>query len=196
MSPAPVGLGNGSVPTSRHRSSDIFTVVATRRDWSPSEKRAILAEMAVPGANVSTVARRYGVAQSLLYRWRKDAAAAERGTAASAPAFVPVAIAKMRRDTVGSSSEHGTKLIDQMELQLGELVEIVAKGQAVAEIAATAAIVPEQKPARRPLPAPLPRERVVHPAAASYPCCGGQLRKLGEDITETLEFVPPAWRVI
>jgi transposase len=80
------------VPTSGHRSSGSFTVVATRRDWSPSEKRTILAEMAVPGANVSAIARRHGVAQSLLYRWRKDAAAAERGAAAVAPAFVPVAI--------------------------------------------------------------------------------------------------------
>ena len=28
------------------------------------------------------------------------------------------------------------------------------------------------------------------------PCCGGKLRKLGEDITETLERVPAQWKVI
>ena len=45
---------------------------------------------------------------------------------------------------------------------------------------------------RAPLPAHLPRERVVAPAPPYCPCCGGRLVKLGEDITETLEPDPPA----
>ncbi len=106
-------------------------------------------------------------------------------------------IAKMQRDRFGASSERGAKLIDQMELQLGELVEAVTEGKASAEIAAPAPAAPEaRKPARRPLPPKLPRERVVHPASAACPCCGGRLRKLGEDITETLELVPATWKVI
>ena len=111
-------------------------------------------------------------------------------------ANLKLTIAKMRRDTFGSSSEHGAKLIEQMELQLGELVETVTEGKAAAEIAAPAAVALEQKPARRPLPERLPRERVVHPAAACCPCCGGPLRKLGEDVTETLELVPAAWKIV
>ncbi|MFD2184982.1 IS66 family transposase, partial [Rhodoplanes azumiensis] len=51
-------------------------------------------------------------------------------------------------------------------------------------------------PARRPLPEHLPRERIVHPAPSACPCCGGALRKLGEDVTETLEVVPRQWKVI
>ena len=47
-----------------------------------------------------------------------------------------------------------------------------------------------------PLPAHLPRERVVIPAPCSCPCCGGKLAKLGEDITETLEVIPRQWKVI
>ena len=78
------------MPTSGDRSRHRITVLRTRRDWSPSEKRRILDEMAAPGANVSSIARRHGVAQSLIYRWRKDAQAA-RGTANQS--FVPVAIA-------------------------------------------------------------------------------------------------------
>src|SRR5581483_2087341 len=31
---------------------------------------------------------------------------------------------------------------------------------------------------------------------SSCPCCGGVLRKLGEDVTETLELVPRQWKVI
>jgi transposase len=37
---------------------------------------------------------------------------------------------------------------------------------------------------------------VVVPAPPSCPCCGGELAKLGEDVTETLEVVPRQWKVI
>src|SRR5258707_11274664 len=53
-----------------------------------------------------------------------------------------------------------------------------------------------RKPGRRPLPEHLPRERIVYPALAACPCCGGALRKIGEDVTETLELVPRQWKVI
>jgi transposase len=42
-----------------------------------------------------------------------------------------------------------------------------------------------QKPARRPLPTHLPREEVRHRAAHACPSCGGVLRRIGEDVTET-----------
>jgi len=54
----------------------------------------------------------------------------------------------------------------------------------------------KQKPARRPLPSHLPRDRVVHAGPQDCPDCGGRLRKLGEDVTETLEHVPATWKVI
>jgi transposase len=53
-----------------------------------------------------------------------------------------------------------------------------------------------RKPARRPLPEHLPRERVVYPSPSACPCCGGALHKLAEDVTETLELVPRQWKVI
>jgi transposase len=54
-----------------------------------------------------------------------------------------------------------------------------------------------RKPARRPLPAHLPHERIVYPAPSACPCCGdGRLRKIGEDVTETLELIPRQWKVI
>ncbi|MEQ1650843.1 MAG: IS66 family transposase, partial [Hyphomicrobiaceae bacterium] len=110
-------------------------------------------------------------------------------------ANLKLTIAKMRRDTFGASSEHGAKL-DQLELQLADLVEAATEGKVAAEITAPVAVVSEQRPARRPLPAHLPRERVMHASDAACPCCGGQLRKLGEDVTETLELVPATWKVI
>jgi hypothetical protein len=53
-----------------------------------------------------------------------------------------------------------------------------------------------RKQARRPLPEHSPRERIVYPAPAACPCCGGALHKIGEDITETLELIPRQWKVI
>jgi transposase len=49
---------------------------------------------------------------------------------------------------------------------------------------------------RAPLPAHLPRERIVVPSPTSCPCCGGKLAKLGETITETLESIPRTYKVI
>lgn len=44
-----------------------------RRRWSPGEKAEITAASFVPGANISAVARQYGVSQGLLHYWRRCA---------------------------------------------------------------------------------------------------------------------------
>ncbi len=49
---------------------------------------------------------------------------------------------------------------------------------------------------RKPLPASLPRDIVEHAAPCACPQCGGALRLLGEDVTEVLDYVPGAFRVI
>ena len=77
------------MPASGHTTRAAFTALSSRRIWSLAEKRAILAEMAVPGTVVMEVARRHGIAQSLLYRWRSDAV---KAAAKAAPAFLPVTI--------------------------------------------------------------------------------------------------------
>ena len=61
----------------------------------------------------------------------------------------------------------------------------------------TVASFERRKPARRPLPEHLPRERLVYPVPATCPCCGdSRLRKIGEDVTETMELIPRQWKVI
>lgn len=104
----------------------------------------------------------------------------------------------MQRDRVGASSERGAKLLDQLELQLAELEEAQAEDRATIDMAAPPADLTERKkPARRPLPGHLPRERVVHDSPEACTHCGGKrLRKLGEDFTEMLEYVPASWKVI
>ncbi len=110
-------------------------------------------------------------------------------------------IAKLKRDKYGHSSERQQNLIDQLELQLEDLETAAAEDDAAGETAAkTDDTVVRSfmrcKPVRAPLPAHLPRERVVVPGPTACPCCGGKLAKLGEDITETLEVIPRQWKVI
>ena len=109
-------------------------------------------------------------------------------------------IARLRHERFGASSERAARLIDQLELQLADLEENVAEIEAASEAAGVSgsevAGFIRSKPARRPLPHHLARERIVYPAPSVCPCCGGTLRKLGEDVTESLEHVPASWKVI
>ncbi|HEX9627603.1 MAG TPA: IS66 family transposase [Acidiferrobacterales bacterium] len=109
-------------------------------------------------------------------------------------------IAKLRHQQFGQSSERSA-ILEQLELQLSELQEDASQAETAAQQAAARAKVEvrgfeRSKPARRPLPEHLPRERIVHPAPSACPCCGGTLHKLGEDVTETLELIPRQWKVI
>ena len=104
-------------------------------------------------------------------------------------------IKKLRHEQFDQSSERSA-LLDQLELQLADLEEDVAQAEAAAR-KITVPSFERRQPARRPLPAHLPRERIVYPVPATCPCCGGgTLRKIGEDVTETLELVPRQWKVI
>jgi transposase len=115
-------------------------------------------------------------------------------------AQLKLTIAKMRRSAFGASSEKGARLLDQLELQLDELVASAEEAKAAAAIATkvqATADAEREKPARRPLPDHLPRERVVHAAPCACRHCGsGRIRKLGENSTETLERVPAHWKVV
>jgi transposase len=54
-----------------------------------------------------------------------------------------------------------------------------------------------KRPERNTFPDHLPRERVVIDPPTACDCCGGnRLRKLGEDVTRTLEAIPRQWKVI
>ena len=94
-----------------------FTVFASaRREWAPSDRQRILAEAAEAGANVSQVARRNGVAQSLLYRWRKDAAVARE----RAGTFVPVAIAtpQVKPELRGGQYRHSASAVSNATIEI------------------------------------------------------------------------------
>jgi len=123
-----------------------------------------------------------------------------RATGAEAMvAHLKLLIAKLKRERFGASAERSRKLLDQLELQLEDLETAAAEDASAAAASAgesTVTSFTRRKPVRAPLPAHLPRERVVIPAPPACPCCGGKLHKLGEDVTETLEVVPRQWKVI
>ena len=116
-------------------------------------------------------------------------------------AHLKLQIAKLKREQYGASAERTRRLLDQMELQLEELEANASEDALVAEAAAqktaSARSFERKAPARKPFPEHLPRERVIVPAPCSCLACGSaKLSKLGEDITETLEVIPRAWKVI
>ena len=128
-------------------------------------------------------------------RVARQQAEARASGAEAMVAHLKLLIAKMKRDRFGQSSERGRQLLDQLELQLEELEASAAEDEAALPATSVHGFA-RRRPVRAPLPAHLPRERVVIAAPTACPCCGGKLAKLGEDITETLEVVPRQWKVI
>ena len=113
-------------------------------------------------------------------------------------------LAVLRRARFGRSSEKLDREIEQLEFVLGELEEAVAESnartaEAKQEPSAGALTKPtDRRPnGRKPLPAHLPREQVLHEPAPACACCGGKvLRRIGDEITEVLEYVPSGFTVI
>src|SRR5579863_6059330 len=105
-------------------------------------------------------------------------------------------LAKLRRVQFGRKSEKLDREIEQLELRLDEL-ETTQAEQAAPSQTPAAPPVNAAKPARRPLPEHLPREvRKYPPKQTACPDCGGELKHLGEDISEILEYVPARFKVI
>ena len=108
-------------------------------------------------------------------------------------------LARYRRTEFGRSSEKLAREIEQLELAIESLETDQAERLAAASpvvAAATEDAIDKLKPARRPLPEHLPREEMRHPAACACPHCGGALRRISEEVTETLDYVPGRFKVI
>ena len=99
--------GDGALLHDRHqdkhdgesyRRIELISGRRRRRGWSTEEKARILAESFAEGANISEVARQYGINRGLLFTWRRQVNATIAGhhcevTDAGArpqPAFVPI----------------------------------------------------------------------------------------------------------
>ncbi len=108
-------------------------------------------------------------------------------------------VLKLKRMHFGPRSEKWKADMEQLELRLEELESNQAGADPLPLPPATVAIHEKapRKPARRPLPAELPREtETIAPRQEACPDCGGTLRALGEDVSETLEYVRAHFKVI
>ncbi len=105
-------------------------------------------------------------------------------------------LAKLRRMQFGRSSEKLDAAITQLELALEDLEEEQGAQEATTPAAEPPDAPGHARPARRPLPDHLPRHVVEHVTACACPACGGTLRRLGEDVTEVLDYVPASFRVV
>ena len=80
---------------------EIVARVERRRQWTPEEKAALMAEVEAAGGQVSLIARRHRISKSLLYNWRSAWKAAALMARVSAPAsFVQLGVVA---DTSGES---------------------------------------------------------------------------------------------
>jgi hypothetical protein len=127
--------------------------------------------------------------------------AAEARDSATLITVLKLEIAKLQHQIYGQRSERKARLLEQLELELEELEAQASADELAAEQSPVQTIEVQgftrQKPSRKPFPAHLPRERVVIEGPTTCACCGSdRLRKLGEDITETLEVIPRQWKVI
>ena len=75
-----------------------------RRRFSEADKRQILREAMQPDSRFSEVARRYGIAERVLFRWKQETAPV------AAPLFASVAItdANAPSDTVANDREYAS----------------------------------------------------------------------------------------
>ena len=160
-------------------------IIALRAALAVAERRADLAE----------TERDAAVAEAA------DAKAKASGVEALV-AHLTLQIQKLRRELYGKRSERTARLIDPLEMQLEDAEAALSEDELAAEAAAArtvtvASFERRRRSGRKPFPADLPRERVVVPGPATCACCGSiRLRKLGEDVTETLEVIPRRWKVV
>ena len=106
-------------------------------------------------------------------------------------------IAKLRRMQFGRKSEKVERQIEQLELKLEDLEanRSEATPQPTSEPTSTEPASSRKK--CRALPEHLPRQIKTHaPKQEMCPECGGALKKLGEDVSEMLEWVPASFQVI
>jgi len=102
-------------------------------------------------------------------------------------------IAKLRRMQFGRRSEQGPG--EQTALPLEGEVNFLGTEGADSPVEEAPLLAKVSR--RRPLPEHLPRETIEHkPAECRCPDCGGELKRLGEAVSEMLEYVPAHFKVL
>lgn len=115
-------------------------------------------------------------------------------------------IARLRKQAFGKSSEKIEREIEQLEFALEDaLVSVAQQGLVTSDqddseaqaAAASAETTPGPRPSRRPrVSADTRRQRHELDPGSTCPECGGELRLVGEDVSEILEMITAKLQVI
>jgi transposase len=122
------------------RRIELITGAERRRNRSPDEKAAIVAESMVPGAVIAGVARRHGLSPQQLYGWRSTLRA--NAHKQSEPAFSPIVVDERsaavgrRGDRTMGSEAPGDNLAPSIELTIGA-ARVIIRGSADGRTLAT-----------------------------------------------------------
>ena len=135
-----------------------------------------------------------------------ELAAAKAGLIAKALEIekLKLQLARLRRMQFGRSSEKIVRTIEQLELRLEELeaeTPTAAPDASAGEDEPPTTIEQTSSPKRlrserRALPAHLPCREIVHQPSCTCPKCGGEMRKVGEDVSKILDYVPGHFEVV
>ena len=107
--------------------AQVLNGMERRRRWPQDEKMRILEETLAPGACVSEIARRYGVATGLLFTWRRQART--ETSASPTPALLPVEVAacSCREPAQASLSKQSKGGVIEIDLGSGRCVRVDAQ---------------------------------------------------------------------
>jgi transposase len=101
---------------------EVLDGIERRRRWSRDDKMRIIEETLAPGAVVSEIARRHGIATSLVFTWRRRARRAP--VVSAGPRLVPVQLATVAAESVrsieASAATPGRKRCGLIEIELGD----------------------------------------------------------------------------
>ncbi|WP_119680993.1 IS66-like element accessory protein TnpA [Indioceanicola profundi] len=118
-----------AVPMASQR-VEVITGLAGRRRFSADEKVRLVEEAFAPGVQVASVARRLGIDQSLLYRWRRQLF----GDPPRLPAFTPVTVTEL--STTAPPTSAGV-----MEVEFASGTRVRISGAVEASVVTAALVV-------------------------------------------------------
>ena len=113
-------------------------IIARRRKWRAEEKAALLAEVEAEGGCVAVVARRHGIAESLLYNWRSLAKKAALTNGPERFEFQPIGVIGGSNQALpavlvapehrGATEKHRQERASKIEIELANGVRVRVNG--------------------------------------------------------------------
>ncbi len=122
------------------RRLEVITGAGGRRRWSDAEKARIVEEAVAPGAVVSQIARRHGMAPQHLFTWIRQARRPLSRTEEPTPLFVPALVEAAPATLRPASRPRRARGQDRTAIELEIAGVVIRIGADASEAAITAVI--------------------------------------------------------